>query len=74
MSARDALYHRLSQVKGEDRDALLDAYRDEVLRQAARRLRDVVSSDEGSSWDWWDAATIPTACAALIDPTTTEEP
>jgi len=40
----------------------------EHAHELAERLRNVPGSGEGASWNWWDAAEIPGACADLIDP------
>lgn len=68
--ARDALLDQLSMGHNDQDTAsvLLDAYRTEILIEAADRLYAVVGSDEGAEWNWWDAATIPESCGRLIDP------
>lgn len=45
----------------------LDAYRASVLREAAALLRAAPSNGVSNDWNWWDAATIPDSCAALLE-------
>jgi hypothetical protein len=44
---------------------------DTHAHELAERIRNVHGSGEGDSWNWWDAADIPAACADLIDPNKT---
>nr|WP_192963608.1 hypothetical protein [Streptomyces sp. W9] len=75
MSARDALNAYVAHESDADQaeyEKHLDAYaaevRAEALREAAERLRNVHASSSSQTWNWWDAAEIPGACADLIDP------
>lgn len=49
-------------------DRLLRGVEHETAHGCAERLRNIHGTDEGSDWNWWDAATIPGNCADLIDP------
>ncbi len=49
-------------------NARIDQLLQEHAHELGERLRNVHGSGEGMSWNWWDAAEIPGACADLIDP------
>lgn len=64
MSARNVLHARLYKGPNENRDDMLDAYRDEVRREAAAEIRaeaaEIIAINQHSSesyeiaaeWDW----------------------
>jgi len=43
---------------------MVDAHAHEL----AEKIRSAPHDGTGDTWNWWDAATIPGECAALIDP------
>jgi hypothetical protein len=49
-------------------DVILAKHRAEVLREGADLLDSLLGDNEhlARDWDWWDAATIPASCAALL--------
>ena len=70
MAERDAVlaYLRQAGLSAPRANAHIDKLLQEHAHELAERLRNVHGGGEGASWNWWDAAEIPGACADLIDP------
>jgi hypothetical protein len=69
-AARDALHQAcyVGMATEAEADARIDAFRAEVLLEAAALLDSLMGDGEHLTrdWNWWDAATIPASCAALL--------
>lgn len=57
-------FHGLSVMDRQKAQWLMADY----ARELAEKIRTAQHGPEGETWNWWDAAEIPEACAALIDP------
>lgn len=66
-------------LAGNHYDAIqqfLDGYEAAIAHDLAEKIRAAAFTEDGpgTTWNWWDAATIPDSCADLIDPQASAQP